>query len=270
MSTAARVRTDPRISRRRQAIARSRRRRLFGWLAVVLATAVAVWGAFWSPLLSVQEIDVVGGRNVEAADVAAIAGLGSEDNLLLVSAADVASKVEELPWVREARVDRKLPGTVRVRVEERKPAVVLSAEGRQWTLDRAGHVLAEGSAAKNLPAVAGVTPAGVVEGTKVTQPEVRDALAAWRSLSPQIRQRVAAILAPTPERITFSLTDGTQVRFGAARSLRAKNEVLRALLAQLRADGGAAAYIDVRVPTNPAISPSAPTPTVTTTPAPAQ
>lgn len=268
MSTAARVRTDPRISRRRQAIARSRRRRLFGWLAVAVATAAAIWGAFWSPLLSVREIDVVGGRNVDAADVAAAASLGADDNLLLVSPADVASKVESLPWVREARVDRKLPGTVRVRIEERKPAVVLSAEGRQWTLDRMGHVLAEGSAAKNLPALAGLTPAGIVEGSRVAQPEVRDALAAWRSLSPRIRQRVAAVLAPTPERITFSLTDGTQVRFGAARSLRAKNEVLRALLAQLRADGGAAAYIDVRVPTNPAISAAQPAPSATTTPAP--
>lgn len=267
MSTAARVRTDPRISRRRQAIARSRRRRLFGWLAVVVAIGAAVWAAFWSPLLSVREIDVVGGRNVEPADVASISNLGSDDNLLLVSPARLAAQVEQLPWVHDAKVDRKLPGTVRVRIQERKPSMVLSVGGRQWTLDRMGNVLAEGSAAKNLPALAGVTPHDVEAGTRITQPEVTDALAAWRSLSPNIRRRVAAVLAPTPERITFSLIDGTQVRFGAARSLHAKNEVLRALLAQLRADGGAAAYIDVRVPTNPAVSGSEPTSGATPTPA---
>lgn len=267
MSSAARVRTDPRISRRRQAIERSRRRRLIGSVAVVAAVAASIWLAFWSPLLNVRDINVVGARNVDSADVAAVAGLSSEDNLLLVSPAHVAAKVEGLPWVRSARVDRKLPGTIRVRIQERKPAVVLSMAGEQWTLDRSGNVLAEGTAAKGLPALAGVREAKVSPGTQVGAREVQDALAAWRSLSPRIRRDVAAILAPTPERITLSLADGTQVRFGAARSLRAKNQVLRALLAQIRSEGAVATYVDIRVPSNPAISrrPSA----AAATPAPA-
>lgn len=254
MSTAARVRTDPRISRRRQAIARSRKRRFVASTAAIIAIGLGVWTAFWSPLLSVRDIDVVGARHVDAADVAAVTGLGSDDNLLLVAPSQIASKVEQLAWVRDARVDRKLPGTIRVRIEERKAAVVLSVAGEQWTLDRTGHVLTAGSAAKGLPAIAGMPLSEVSTGARVAEPEVQDALAAWRSLSPKIRRQVAAVLAPTPERITLSFVDGTQVRFGAARSLRAKNEVLQALLAQLRAEGGAAAYIDVRVPTNPAIS----------------
>lgn len=267
MSTAARVRTDPRISRRRQAIARSRRRRFVGAAAVVAAVVAVVWIAFWSPLLNVREIDVVGARHVDSDDVASVAGLGSDDNLLLVSPSHVAAKVEQLPWVREAKVDRKLPGTVRVRVEERRPAVVLSVDDERWTLDRMGNVLTAGAAGEGLPALAGVAPGDVAPGMRMTEPEVAGALAAWRSLSPKIRREVAAVLAPTPERITLSFADGTQVRFGSAHSMRAKNEVLEALLGQLRADGGAAAYIDIRVPTNPAISPL--TPASTATPAPA-
>lgn len=270
MSTAARVRTDPRISRRRRAIAKGRRRRLIGSLAAVAVLALAVWIAFWSPLLKVRDVKVVGGKNVSSADVAAIAGLGSDDNLLLVSTSQVTAAVEELPWVREAKVDRRLPGTVRVRIVERKPAVVLSSGGDQWTLDRMGNVLTDGVATGGLPALAGIDLAGVSVGERVADPAMRDALAAWRSLSPKIRAQVAAVLAPTPERITLSFSDGTQVRYGAARSMRAKNQVLAALLAELRADGGAASYIDVRVPTNPAISGAAPvaTPTPSVTPAP--
>lgn len=270
MSTAARVRTDPRISRRRHAIQRSRRRRLYGSLAVVAAFGLLIWIAFWSPLLNVRDIVVVGGRNVDSSDVAAAAGLDPDDNLLLVSPADVASKVEDLPWVRTAKVDRKLPGTVRVRIEERRPAVVLSVAGEQWTLDPGGMVLTDGSAGKGLPALAGMSPGAVTPGAPVDSLEVRDALAAWRSLSPRIRSQVAAILAPTPERITLSFVDGTQVRFGAARALRAKNEVLGALLAQVRSEGGSAKYIDIRVPSNPAVSPrtAAPQATPASTPAP--
>lgn len=254
MSTAARVRTDPRISRRRRAIERSRRRRAIASVTMVAAIAGLVWLAFWSPLLNVREIAVVGGRHVNASDVAAAAGLDEADNLLLVSPPNVAAKVEELPWVREAKVDRKLPGTVRVRITERRPAVVLASGADVWTLDRRGNVLTEGSAKKGLPVITGFTPSTIEAGSKVAQAEVQDALAAWRSLSPRIRAQVVAVVAPTPERITLSFTDGTQVRFGAARALRAKNQVLRALLTQMRAEGTAAAYIDVRVPANPAIS----------------
>lgn len=267
MSTAARIRTDPRISRRRRAIERSRRRRLILSAGVVTACAGAVWLAFWSPLLSVREIVVVGSRHVDAGEVAAISGLGDDDNLLLVSPPHVASKVEELPWVRGAKVDRKLPGTVRVRIKERKAAIVLSVAGEQWTLDRRGNVLTEGTAAEGLPVITGVAPDGVVTGTRISVAEVQGALAAWRSLWPRIRRQVAAVVAPTPERITLSFVDGTQVRFGAARSLRAKNQVLAALLAQMRSEGQRAAYIDVRVPANPAISAAEPTPAATATPA---
>lgn len=254
MSSAARVRTDPRISRRRRAIERSRRRRLIASCGAIAVVATGVWVAFWSPVLGVRHIQVVGARYVGPEDVASVARLSRDDNLLLVSPPDIASKVEELPWVREARVDRRLPGTVRVRIAERKAAIVLSAEGERWTLDRVGNVLAGGEAADGLPVVAGMNLDEVRPGIKLRQREVRDALAAWRSLAPRIRREVAAVLAPSPERITLSLVDGTQVRFGAARELRAKNEVLSALLGELRAEGTASSYIDVRVPTNPAVS----------------
>lgn len=229
-----------------------------GSAAAVAACVGAVWLAFWSPLLNVREIKVIGAQHVDAADVAAVAGLGDDDNLLLVSPPHVADKVEKLPWVRDAKVDRKLPGTVRVRVSERAPAIVLSLAGEQWTLDRRGNVLADGSVGEGLPVLTAVDPGEVAPGTRIADDTVRDALAAWRSLSRRLRRQVAAIVAPGPERITLSLSDGTQVRFGAARALRAKNEVLGALLTEMRKGGESASYIDVRVPANPAVSARAP------------
>ncbi|MDQ3941279.1 MAG: hypothetical protein M3238_08015, partial [Actinomycetota bacterium] len=64
-------------------------------------------------------------------------------------------------------------------------------------------------------------------------------------------------------RITFALDDQTVVRYGAPERVRAKNAVLVALLARLRAEGRAGSYVDVRVPTNPAVGPAiTPPPTV--------
>ena len=85
------------------------------------------------------------------------------------------------------------------------------------------------------------------------------------ALADPTRRAILARLAQG-EATVNELADGTQVRYGAARSMRAKNQVLAALLTELRAEGGAASYIDVRVPTSPAVSNAAPTTIVTPAP----
>jgi cell division protein FtsQ len=269
MTATARTRTDPRISRRRRAIARSKRRRSIASVATVAVTATGLWVAFWSPLLAVDRVAVVGARHVSSADVEEVTGLGASHNLLLVSTGEIEEQVETLPWVAAAKVDRLLPGTVRVRVTERRPSVVLVVGDDRWLLDRGGHVLERASAGETkLPVLAGAAVAVVEEGRRVPDEEVGDALVAWRSLDGRLRDQVVGVLAPTSERISFSLEDGTQIRFGAAEALRAKNEVLSALLTQMKAEGRSAAYIDVRVPTSPAISNTPPVSSATPTPTP--
>lgn len=253
MSVGARVRTDPRISRRRRAVARSKRRR---WAIAGISIAgvgVLGWAALVSPLLAVRHVRVLGGEHTSARDVAAAAGLSTDDKLLLVSTGAIARAAETLPWVRSAQVDKKLPGTIVVRVDERKPAMVLSLESDRWLVDRTGHVLARASRAPKLPILSGFDPGSVRAGERLTLPQARAALTAWRGLGAKLRGHVVAVFAPTPSRISLSLDTQTIVRYGSATALAAKNAVLHALLA--REHGGSApAYIDVRVPESPAVS----------------
>jgi cell division protein FtsQ len=253
-----RVATDPRISRRRATVERTRRRRLLLRASVAVAVVVGLWTAFWSPLLTVQEVRVTGARHTTSADVAAAAGLDSSDNLLLLSTADVAKAAKTLPWVKSADVDRMLPGTVRVRIVERRPALVLSLDTRRFTLDARGHVLAIGRADPGLVALAGFDAGSIEPGDRLDEPEALAALRVWRSLPRGLRKDVHALFAPTVERLTLVMDGDLIVRYGAAEQLAAKNKVLIALLARLRAQGRTAAYVDVRVPTSPAVAPGTP------------
>jgi cell division protein FtsQ len=254
-----RISTDPRISRRRKAVVRSRRRRALATAASVGVVAGLAWLAFFSPLLEVERVVVVGGRHVSAEDVEAVAGLDS-DNLLLLSTERVAQRVRQLPWVRRARVIRRLPDTVRVRVKERRPAMVLSTTRGRWTLDREGRVLGRGAAERTLPVLGGVRVAHFVPGDVLSDAEVQAVLDVWRSLPRGLRARVAGVFASSLERIALSLDDDVVVRYGAAESMAAKNSVLRAVLARVRAEGRSVGYIDVRVPGSPAISAAGVTP----------
>jgi cell division septal protein FtsQ len=145
-----------------------------------------------------------------------------------------------------------------VRVVERKPALVVSLGAARWTIDARGHVLATGQTEPGLPVVGGVEVGEIKPGVKLTAPVMKEVLAAWRSLPRKLASEVQAIFAPSLERISFTLQDATQVRYGAAERMDAKNEVLVALRKRLEEDGRTTSYIDVRVPTSPAVGPPPP------------
>lgn len=253
-----RIQTDPRIRRRRADVARGKKRKLVTVLTTLVVLGLATWAAFWSPLLSVRDVKLTGATHTTAEDVAEAAGLGSDDNLLLLSAGEVVEAARSLPWVADAEVERRLPGTVKVKVVERKPALVVSLGAARWTIDAHGHVLATGQTEPGLPVVGGVEVGEIKPGVRLDAPVMEEVLTAWRSLPRKLAIDVQAIFAPTLERISFTLADGTQVRYGAAERLDAKNEVLLALRGELAEEGRLASYIDVRVPTSPAIGPPPP------------
>jgi cell division protein FtsQ len=254
----ARLATDPRFSRRRKAIVRSRNRRILLRLSIGAVVLLSPWVLFASPLLRVRAVEVTGAEHTEIEEVVRAAQLDNGDNLLLLSADEVIGKVRALPWVSSVELDRMLPGTVRIRIEERRPALILSLGAARWTLDAHGRVLDSGTVASDLPVLAGVQVGTVSPGVDLKTAEATGALRVWRSLPAGLAEDVEAVFAPTVERITVVLSDGTQVRYGAPENMAAKNEVLRALRKQLAADGSLATYIDIRVPSRPAVAAQAP------------
>ncbi len=241
------------MSRRRSAVARSRKRRLWLCCMALVILSAAVWAAFFSPLLVVRSVEVLGATHTQPQAVIAASEVGEADNLLLLATSEVARRIERLPWITSAKVERILPGTVRVQVAERKPALVTALGGIRWTVDARGHVL---SAQKDegLPVISGWIDPGLEVGDVIDNPEGQGALKVWRALEGSLRQSVVAIVAPTTERISLTLENATVVRLGSATRLDAKQKVLRAVSRRLGQQGRTAAYIDVRVPTSPAVS----------------
>ncbi len=242
-----------RLGRRAGGAARSRKRALLVRLSALGTVALFVWGLFFSPLLDVKKVRVVGAAETEVDDVIDAADVEGQ-NLLLVSTGGIADRIEKLPWVRTVEIDRILPGTIRVKVSERAPAVVLSVGAARWTIDRTGRVLAAGERRSALPIIAGMSIGEVRPGERLRGRETGAALRVFRSLAPPVRRVLQVIFAPSVERISLTLKDGTQVRYGAAERLAAKNRVLVNLLTRLRREGSPPSYIDVRVPTSPAVA----------------
>jgi cell division protein FtsQ len=169
----------PRIARPRRHWLRRDLRRVALWGAPIALIAGIGAGAVlsgWSPgggpahdlssaLLSatgalgltVDDIEVEGRTTTDTATILAALGAHAGTPILAINPAHAKEQLEALPWVRSAVIQRRLPGTIYVRLVERIPLAVWQHDMKQELIDREGAVIPVGDLSRfaNLPTVVG-------------------------------------------------------------------------------------------------------------------
>ena len=245
---------DPRIRARRAQVLHTQARRRLRWTLGVTAVLVMVaggWLVLHSRLLSARVVTVVGSAHTPAADVIAAGGLTRDPPLIDVGGA-TAARIEELPWVAKATVQRNWPDGVRVVVVERTPVAVVAetAPAKGWALvDRSGKVLADvAQPPAGLVQVAGTAPPGL-PGSTVTG--TRAALAVASTLPKAFAAQVTQVQETAGGDVTLHLTSPLTVYLGSTASLHEKYEDTAAVLAGASLASGD--VIDVSVPDAPVV-----------------
>jgi cell division protein FtsQ len=249
--TASPVAVDPRMRSRRIDVRRNQgKRRLKRVTAALAGVAVVVAAvvATQTSLLDVDRVRIDGVGHTAAADVRRVAGISPGDTMVGVDVGRAADRVEDLPWVADARVARRWPGTVEIRVTEREPlALVGVAAGRAALVDEDGRVLeVTRQPPGGLPEVTGVR-GRIAEGDELGQ-DTRDALAILRA----VRERLPGVVASVSSDLDAALASGGEIRFGSADDLDDKIVAVETVLADV--DTGCLELLDVRVPGSPALT----------------
>ena len=113
---------------------------------VSLSGAMVVVGGFLvvqfmlaSDLFRVDQISVQGGQQLPDRQVVALSDIHSGVNTFSLDLDLIGRKIEENPWVREARVQRIFPRQINVTIEERQPVAIINL-GYLYYLDAKGEV----------------------------------------------------------------------------------------------------------------------------------
>jgi cell division protein FtsQ len=203
---------------------------------VALLAGGAAWLLYGTSLLGVREIVVDGARIAAPEDVRAAAGVTDGTPLLRLDLGEIADRVRALPPVADVTVRRSFPDTLVITVTERTPAAVVPQPGGFAVLAADGVVFHQVADA----------PAGVpvvrVQAPGPGDPATMAALRVLPALTPQLRQVLAEVVAPSPTAITLALTDGRVVVWGDAEESELKAAVATTLLDH------AGNTIDVTVP----------------------
>ena len=239
---------DPRIRERRIEVKRAVGRRRLRALLVLGSVIVTLGVAFLtinSPVLDVDHVRVVGAHHLTAQEVRASSGIHRHDALFFVDAGAAAHRVERLPWVERATVQREYPGTVRIVIKEYTP-VAYVRDGREVVL-LAGNGRAIARVATppaGAAAIVGVRRAPTV-GELLSPPEAAGIVS---QLPRKLAQHVTSVdVAGTG--LALHLDGSGAIRLGTADDVRAK---AAAALAVLAARGTKPfSYIDVSTPDAP-------------------
>lgn len=168
-------------------------------LTAAEARIVAASGAIG---LVVNDIEVEGRTTTDKATIVAALGAERGTPILAVSPSRAQRQLESLPWVRSAAIERRLPGTLFVRLVERHPLAVWQHDGRQELIDDQGEVIPVGDLSRfaRLPTIVGANA-----------PAHAAALIAMLASEPALAARVTAAVRVDDRRWNLRLDNAIEV-----------------------------------------------------------
>jgi len=181
------------------------------------------------------QVSLTGHRYTLDSDIFDAIGLENAHTMLAFDTRAAEDRIERLPWVERASIERVLPDRLEVRIWERSPSALWRRNGRTFLIDPSGRVLAAvpPEAMPSLPRVAG-------EGAAAEAASLNALLAEH----PQLLGRVEGAERLGQRRWRLRLTDGGSVELPALGEAEAIVRWQRVATAR----GGGAVEIDVRDP----------------------
>jgi cell division protein FtsQ len=239
---------DPRIRERRIEVKREAGRKRLRAMLIVLCIVLTLGTAYLiveSPMLDVDHVRITGLTHLQPADVQRAAGVDLGSPLLRVETGKVQARVEQLPWVEHSDVSLRVPGTLRIAIQERVPVAYARRDpSHAVLLDATGLVLANfDTRIDGLIEIRGMRRVPAI-GRRLAPANAPGVVA---RLPQGLAARVGAV--DIARGVTLVLSSGGEVRLCTPEDVTAKGAAAEAVMAQL--GDQRFTYIDVCVPSAP-------------------
>ncbi|HEY6779504.1 MAG TPA: FtsQ-type POTRA domain-containing protein [Thermoleophilaceae bacterium] len=228
-------------------------RHLGRWLLGALALSLVVLATyhFWfrdSSLVRVEQVRVSGATSADAGRLrATLTSVARSMTTLDVDRAALEQAVVGYPVVRGLEISADFPHTLRIRVLEHVPAAIALVGDSRVPVAGDGTVLRGVAAGGSLPTL----HAKGIAGNRLADPVALRAAQIAGAAPVALRRRLEDVTRDTERGLVAHLRDGPELVFGGARRVRAKWIAVARVLADGEAQG--ATYIDVRLPSRPAV-----------------
>ncbi len=212
-----------------------------GLSATLVGLVVAVAVVTLSPLMALDEVEVIGTERLDTAEVAASLEAHLGTPLALLDESGIRDDLAEFRLIQSYSTEIVPPHTLVVRIVEREPVGAIEREGAVDLVDAAGVVVE--SAAERPEGI----PIVRVESVDPDAPAFRGVASVLTALPNELRSRVDVITATTRDDVSFSMTGaGHEVIWGSDERSEFKARVLEAAIEAT--DQGVGWVYDVSAP----------------------
>ena len=197
--------------------------------------------------LRVTDVVIEGRANTPEPLLRAALGVSKGDPILGFSLELARQHVESLSWVEHATIERRLPGTVVVFLQERRPFAIWQNQGKFMLIDRAGQIVADQDVAsfRQLPLVVGT---GAPSGAATLIDALTD--------RPELQKRVIAAVRVGERRWNLRLNNNADVMLPEGHEIVALDRLMELQQQHAVLDRPLAA-IDMRLPDRLVLRPRA-------------
>jgi cell division protein FtsQ len=212
------------------------------WFGVPAMAGGAIAGVVGDAGLKVDEIQIDGIKRMDKMTVLTQALDQDSRAMPLVDLALVRERLLKYPWVKDARVSRRLPNTLRIFIIEREPAAIWQSHGQLMLVDPTGVPLEPVStdAMPDLPLLIG-------EGANAQEPVRRKLLDEAPALKPLVK--AATWIGNRRWDLTFTSGEKLQLPEGEEEAVKSLRKFAELDAAQGLLRKGTIRF-DMRVPGN--------------------
>jgi cell division protein FtsQ len=233
---------DEKTARR---VRHTRWRRLLTGLAIGLVICGSI-GVYASPLLRVQDIEVSGATAVSKDEVLSLARLDG-DSMLKIDFAAAERRVESIPMVQSARLERRWPQTVRITINERVPWAFWQIGTDRYVIDNEGVVLPGSAPLQNGPTIFDASgPPRLSPGDHVDADAVALAQAVLQRVPQSFSMNVATLEYSPQQGLALTTDAGYRVVVGDSQNVDYKLAVWKAIEERLGREAMAGHVLDLR------------------------
>lgn len=199
--------------------------KIIGGIVGVVVLIAAMVLAF--PIFKVKDIEVTGNSHLSQDDITNASGVRTGDNLARVNTQKAASNVVGNVWVKQATVDRQLPSTVTIDVQERKPVAWIDDNGKQSLIDDSGDAFVDDT-----------PPPGALRINNIDRADsarLSEAIAIAASIShvdDATAKKITSVNADGPHTYTLTLEDNRTVKWGTSTDNENKARAVKDVLAR--------------------------------------
>lgn len=135
-------------------------------LLVIVGVAT---GCLFAPTFNITEVRASSGDKVTAQEILTLANIMEGTNIFRINDSKIEDQIETLSYVKEADIYREFPGTIILKVEERKPYAIVKYLESFAITDKYGYILEikKENDLENLPIIYGLDSGNYIVGQKL-------------------------------------------------------------------------------------------------------